>query len=434
MQTIEVTFGNVRSRLYFAPQSSPIIVADGAGGASWVPKLTFLKGAPMMYIEPPDADHLQLRIEGTMTNPRFRGHITQIRGSFASVFSGSFEEMFSQCTIDFIEAETPTNPILLNTSNAEGMFQGARSPIGNFAFVRRFDTSRVTNMAAMFYGAETFNQDISLWNTENVTDMSWMFCGAISFNQAIGLWNTPRVSTMSSMFEGAIAFNQDLNRWNTSRVRVMSGMFYKARSFNGNISEWDVSGVEDFHRMFCCATAFNQSIVSWRLDHALCVEKMLQDATSFNQDLRAWGRFEIIRTSPSIVEGATAFDHERYSPLILRRERFQSHLVESSSCEATVSEVIRQTCRQHEIPEDQPVDDKAADDHQCVVCYAFKPQIECRPCGHQVLCGRCAIRLTAFHDDAGDDRPPRLRDLEVDGVAKCPMCRGPITEIRACFL
>ena len=41
----------------------------------------------------------------------------------------------------------------------------------------------------MFYGATSFNGDISNWNVEAVTSMSYMFNGATSFNGDISNWN-----------------------------------------------------------------------------------------------------------------------------------------------------------------------------------------------------------------------------------------------------
>ena len=38
-----------------------------------------------------------------------------------------------------------------------------------------WDTSNVTTMYSMFYGASVFNEDISSWNTSNVTTMYAMF-------------------------------------------------------------------------------------------------------------------------------------------------------------------------------------------------------------------------------------------------------------------
>ena len=48
-----------------------------------------------------------------------------------------------------------------------------------------WDTSYVTDMSHMFYGAESFNQDISAWDTSSVTAMWGMFNGAKAFNADI---------------------------------------------------------------------------------------------------------------------------------------------------------------------------------------------------------------------------------------------------------
>ncbi|AJK51385.1 BspA family leucine-rich repeat surface protein [Mycoplasma capricolum] len=75
-----------------------------------------------------------------------------------------------------------------------------------------------TSLYWLFYGATSFNQDISTWNVSNVENMRYMFDGAYSFNQPIGNWNTSKVIDMGYMFDGATSFNQDLSKWNTSKV------------------------------------------------------------------------------------------------------------------------------------------------------------------------------------------------------------------------
>ena len=78
--------------------------------------------------------------------------------------------------------------------------------------------SRITDMAGMFDGATSFNQDISSWDVSNVTDMSSMFQNATSFNQDISSWNVSNVTNMLQMFFKAGSFNQDISSWNVSNV------------------------------------------------------------------------------------------------------------------------------------------------------------------------------------------------------------------------
>ena len=76
--------------------------------------------------------------------------------------------------------------------------------------------------------SSTFNEDISFWDTSNVTRMYYMFYGAPLFNQNIGNWDTSNVSTTSNMFIGAASFNQNIGNWNTSNVTDMRNMFATA--------------------------------------------------------------------------------------------------------------------------------------------------------------------------------------------------------------
>lgn len=131
--------------------------------------------------------------------------------------------------------------------------------------------ANVTNMAAMFYGATSFNQNIGSWNTANVTSMNNMFQNATVFNQNIGGWNTANVTGMAGMFAGttgATAFNQDIGGWNTAKVTNMSFMFSGATAFNQNIGAWSLrtAGVNMSSMLNGCGMNtenYSRTLIGW---------------------------------------------------------------------------------------------------------------------------------------------------------------------------
>ena len=137
------------------------------------------------------------------------------------------------------------------------MFSGATNLTGNF---NHWDTSKVIDMALMFFYVSSFNQPIGAWNTSKVTNMYGMFAYASGFNQPIGAWDTSKVTNMEGMFVSASNFNQNISNWDTSKVTNMSYMFNNTFSFNQPIGNWDVSNVNNMSYMFYAASAFNQDI------------------------------------------------------------------------------------------------------------------------------------------------------------------------------
>lgn len=65
------------------------------------------------------------------------------------------------------------------------------------------------------------------------------------------------------LFWGATSFNQDISAWDVSKADTMWGMFYEAASFNQDISAWDISSATAADNMFWGARSFNQNLCAW---------------------------------------------------------------------------------------------------------------------------------------------------------------------------
>ena len=160
------------------------------------------------------------------------------------------------------------------------VYHRGRSYFGRFRFanfnkdISKWDTSNVTNMSMMFYGAKRFDKPIGNWNVSKVTDMSMMFHDAERFNQPIGNWNVSKVTNMTMMFYRAKRFNQPIGNWNVSKVTDMSKMFYDAENFNQPIGNWNVSKVTDMTMMFQGAKRFNQVVSTWKLNKNAKIDEM----------------------------------------------------------------------------------------------------------------------------------------------------------------
>jgi len=112
--------------------------------------------------------------------------------------------------------------------------------------------------------SSSFNEDISAWDTSGVTTMFAMFFGARVFNQGIGDWAVESVTNMASMFNNARAFNQDISNWAVHSVKAMNHMFF-ASLFNQDIGGWAVHSVTRMKEMFKQASAFDQDL-GWCVD------------------------------------------------------------------------------------------------------------------------------------------------------------------------
>ncbi len=105
--------------------------------------------------------------------------------------------------------------------------------------------------------------EIGTWCVKHVTSIYLMFFGASSFNSNISNWNVGSVIDMEDMFYRASSFNSNIANWNGSSVTTMHAMFYKASRFNSNIANWNVCSVTSMFRMFYGASSFNQNLCPW---------------------------------------------------------------------------------------------------------------------------------------------------------------------------
>ena len=212
------------------------------------------------------------------------------------------------------EAELATS-CTSGVTDMSAIFNGANAFNVN---IGRWDMSSVTTMKDMFKGATSFNQDVSKWNTAAVTDMSGMFNGATGFNNngaALSWADTSKVTTMKDMFNGATSFNQDVSKLNTAAVTDMSGMFNGATGFNNNgaaLSWADTSKVTTMKDMFNGATSFNQDVSNLSTAAVTDMSGMFNGATGFNNNGAAlsWADTSKVTTMKDMFNGATSFNQD----------------------------------------------------------------------------------------------------------------------------
>ena len=220
----------------------------------------------------------------TMENAFWRAANMEYRATDAPDLSGvtSMSSMFFGAT-SFDGDISGWN--VSSVTDMSGMFRHATSFDGN---ISGWNVSSVTDMSGMFRHATSFDQPLNDWGVSSVTDMSSMFFSATSFDQPLNDWGVSSVTDMSSMFFSASSFNQPLSNWDVSSVTYMSSMFFSASSFNQPLSRWDVSSVTYMSSMFFSASSFNQPLSGWNVSSVTNMRSMFSDATSFNGNLSSW--------------------------------------------------------------------------------------------------------------------------------------------------
>ena len=133
-------------------------------------------------------------------------------------------------------------------------------------FGNNFDTSKVTNMAQMFYNCRSLTTlDVSNFDTSNVTDMWNMFFYCESLTTLdVSYFDTSKVTKMSGMFYNCSKLtNLDVSNFDTSRVTNMAGMFSNCRSLTTlDLSNFNTSNVTSMNSMFSYCSSLTSLDVS----------------------------------------------------------------------------------------------------------------------------------------------------------------------------
>ena len=121
-------------------------------------------------------------------------------------------------------------------------------------FNGNFDTSKVTNMCAMFFALKELKSiDVSNFVTVNVTNMSQLFYLCATLPELdVSSFDTSKVTDMSYMFNNLQAIeNLDLRNLDTSNVTNMQAMISRCINLtNINLSSFNTSKVTNMLAMF----------------------------------------------------------------------------------------------------------------------------------------------------------------------------------------
>ena len=162
--------------------------------------------------------------------------------------------MFSNSKFGNIDASK------LNTqsvTNMSGMFRNAAATtikfFDNDPTDSLFDTSKVTDMASMFYGVHVEELDLRNFNTEQVLSFNSMFLYADPIKKLdVTSFNTSNATNMGYMFDQLKNLEElDVTGFNTSKVTNMSNMFNScAKLTELNLTNFDTSKVTLMDGMF----------------------------------------------------------------------------------------------------------------------------------------------------------------------------------------
>ena len=164
------------------------------------------------------------------------------RDNLVSKTKSNFEKI--DAFVDTLPLGNRLQAMIDQTNSCENLFFDYTGD--NLNFIAGLDTSKVTNMGAMFYNCDNLTTVPSL-DTSNVKNMSRMFgsCGSLTTVPSL---DTSNVTDMISMFDGCSKLTT-IPLLDTSKVTSMSSMFWGCISLT-TIPAFDTSKVTSMSYIF----------------------------------------------------------------------------------------------------------------------------------------------------------------------------------------
>ena len=150
----------------------------------------------------------------------------------------------------YSEADT----IYLNENSSSMFYKSQFKPQFKSIDISGMDSSKVTNMRAMFSGQSYLTTlELGDFKTDNVTNMYDAFYGLNNLTSLdVSSWNTSKVTNMEGTFYYCRTLEElDVSNWDTSNVTTMYQLFYSMDNLKSlDLSKWDVSNVTNMEGMF----------------------------------------------------------------------------------------------------------------------------------------------------------------------------------------
>ncbi len=232
--------------------------------------------------------------------------ITNWNTSNITTMRGAFKWNTTLTTIDLSNWDTS------KVTNMSAMFVGDTSVTS--INISGWDTSSVVDMNSMFNVGESYAGNGQLTeiiglgdlDTSNVTDMTCMFYGAGQMTHYdIANWDVSKVQSFNHMFtDNSKLESLDLSRWNVSSLKTIVNMFddnYKLTTI-GDVSHWNTVSLIDASGWLNGATSFvgingTLDLSNWNTTNLKATEEMFRAVKLQTIDLSGWTFDSITNTA-----------------------------------------------------------------------------------------------------------------------------------------